>query len=352
MTDSTACDSWFLEHLVCPADHGALRQAGGELECGHGHRFPVVDGVPVMLLPDLQATMAGGDQSLARAHGAPGDPRAPELYLESLGISEDEKAGVVEFARRGGSIDPVVAYLVAATNGLMYRHLIGSLNRYPVPDLPLPAGEGRLLLDIGCSWGRWSLAAHARGYAAVGLDPSLGAVMAARRVARELGVPNRYVVGDARHLPFAPRLFDVTYSYSVIQHLSKANAAQAVREIGRVLKPGGTAKVQMPTRFGLRCLYHQARRGFREGSGFEVRYWTLPELGQLFGTHVGATRFDADCYFAIGLQLADESLMPPSLRRVIRASERAKSASRRWPVLVNVADSVFVESVARQGTRS
>ncbi len=339
-------DSWFLEHLACPADRGALRLRTGELECAAGHRFPIVDGVPVMLLESVPTTMAGTESSLRRARGEGADARAPELYLESLGISDAEKEGVVALARRDGPVDPVVAYLVAATNGLMYRHLIGSLDRYPVPDIPLPAGDGRLLLDVGCSWGRWSLAAHAKGYAVVGLDPSLGAVMAARRVARQLNVPNRYVVGDARCLPFASRLFDVTYSYSVLQHLSKADAAQAVGELGRVLKAGGTAKVQMPTRYGLRCLYHQVRRGFREGTGFEVRYWTLAELRRLFTARVGATRFEADCYFAIGLQSSDERLMTPGLRRVVRASEFLKAASRRWPALIGVADSVFAEAVA------
>lgn len=298
-----------------------------------------------MLLQEIPPTMAGGDASLGRARGDPGDQRAPELYLESLGISEAEKRGVVELARRDGPIDPVVAYLVAATNGLMYRHLIGALDRYPIPDIPLPVGEGRLLLDVGCSWGRWSLSAHAKGYLVVGLDPSLGAVMAARRVARQLGAPNKYVVGDARYLPFAPRLVDVAYSYSVLQHLSKVDAGKAAGEIGRVLKPGGLAKVQMPTRYGVRCLYNQARRGFREGTGFEVRYWTLPELWRLFTACVGVTRFEANCYFAIGLQPSDEPLMTPGLRRVVRASERVKAISRRWPALVGVADSVFVEAV-------
>lgn len=344
MTDRTACDSWFLEHLVCPADHGTLRQVGEELECAGGHRFPLVDGIPVMLLGERPATMAGGEASLARAQGESADLRAPDLYLESLGISDAEKAGVVALARRGGSIDPVVAYLVAATNGLMYQHLIGRLDRYPVPDLPLPAGEGRLLLDVGCSWGRWSLAAHAKGYTAVGIDPSLGAVMAARRVARKLGVPNRYVVGDARYLPFKSALFDVTYSYSVLQHFSKADAARAVGEMGRVLNPGGTAKVQMPTRYGLRCLYHQVRRGFREGTGFEVRYWTLAELLRLFTARVGAAEIEADCFFGLGLQPSDQALMPPASRRVLRLSERLKRASRRWPSLVGMADSVFVEA--------
>ena len=344
-TPAALLDPWFLDHLVCPVDHGALQLVGGAFECAAGHRFPIVDGVPVMVVESVPPTMAGGEQSLARARGIPGDTRAPGLYLESLGISEDEKLGVIDLARRGSSIDAVVAYLVAATNGLMYRHLIGTLNRYPIPDLPLPSGHGGLLLDVGCSWGRWSLAGHTKGYNVVGIDPSLGAVMAARRVARQLGVPNRYLVADARYLPFPPRLFDVTYSYSVLQHLSTADAARAVREMGRVLKRGGIAKVQMPTRYGLRCLYHQARRRFREATGFEVRYWTHSDLRRLFTAAVGATRFEVDCYFGIGLQQADEPIMPPALQRVLWASNRLKAASRFVPGLPRLADSVYVEAV-------
>ena len=343
-----AVDPWYLEHLACPVDHEPLHLSGGGLGCGSGHWFPVVDGVPVMLIEQAPPTMAGSDATLGRALGGAGDSRAPELYLETLGINEAEKQGVVELAARGGPVDPVVAHLVAATNGLMYRHLIGALTQYPVPDLPLEPGHGRRFLDVGSSWGRWSLAARAHGYDVVGIDPSLGAVMAARRVAQQLGAPNRYLVADARYLPFRSRQFHVTYSYSVLQHLSQADTALAVAEMGRVLKPGGTAKVQMPTRFGLRCLYHQLRRGFREGVGFEVRYWTLAELRRLFTAKVGATRFDADCYFGIGLQRSDEHLMTPRLKRVVGASERMKAWSRRWPALVSVADSVFVEAIARQ----
>ena len=168
--------------------------------------------------------------------------------------------------------------------------------------------------------------------------------MAARRVARQLGIPVRHIVGDVRHLPFAARRFDCVYSYSVLQHLSRADATAAVSEIGRVLVDGGVAKVQMPTRFGLRCLYHQARRGFREGRGFEVRYWSLPALGSLFGTGVGKNRVEADCYFGIGLQPADAPLMTWRLQRVLSASEWLKRVSRRFPPLVWAADSGFVEA--------
>lgn len=340
-------DPWFVENLACPADHQPLRSVGEALVCDAGHHYPVVDGVPVMLRNDVSQTIDLANASLKRALRQELDARAPHLHLESLGISEDEKRGVLELAQSDSPIDPVVAYLVAATNGLMYKHLIGGLDRYPVPVMPLPAGHGRRLLDVGCSWGRWCLAAAARDYEAVGIDPSLGAVMAARRVARQLGVSTRYLVADARHLPFAPHSFDVTYSYSVLQHLSPADAEHAVSEMGRVLKPGGHAKVQMPTAFGARCLYHQARRSFRRAVGFEVRYWTIPALMRLFSRHVGATRVEADGYFGIGLQPSDEPLMTPALQRILRTSERLKGASRRWRPLVWIADSVFVESEAR-----
>lgn len=339
-------DPWFAANLACPVDHGGLVMAGDTLVCANRHRYPVVDGVPVMLRQDVAATISLAEASWDRASGAAPDDRAPGLYLESLGIDDDEKRGVLELAARGGAIDPVVAYLVAATNGLMYKHLIGSLEQYPIPDLALPRGDGRRLLDVGCSWGRWSIAAARLGYDVIGIDPSLGAVMAARRVARQLGLANRYIVADARHVPLPDATVDVTYSYSVLQHFSPEDAAGAVAEMGRVLKPGGLARVQMATRLGVRCLYHQARRRFRDARGFEVRYWTLGALQSLFGRHIGPARFEADCYFGIGLQQADAALMTPSLRRVLWASERLKRISHRVRPLVGVADSVFVEAVA------
>lgn len=337
-------DPWFAENLVCPVDYGPLRTGANELICAGGHRYPVVDDVPVMLRADVSQTIGLADASLKRAAQQEHDPRAPELYLESLGISETEKAEMLRLAKNKGAVDPVVAYLIAATNGLMYRHLIGRLDRYPIPDIPIPDGHGRRLLDVGCSWGRWSLAASAAGYDTVGIDPSLGAVMAARRVARQLGVSNHYIVGDARHLPFADGTIDVVFSYSVLQHFSEPDAAQAVAEMGRLLRPGGRVKVQMPTRFGVRCLYHQARRGFRAARAFEVRYRTLPELRLLFATRVGPVQFEADCYFGIGLQRSDAPMMTPALKAITAASETLKRASRRLPSLTRAADSVFVEA--------
>jgi SAM-dependent methyltransferase/uncharacterized protein YbaR (Trm112 family) len=334
-------DPWYTTHLVCPRDRAALSFTDGALVCPARHSYPVVDGIPVMLVAEAPETIGIAAASLAAASTL--DPTG--LHVETLSLSEDERRGILALQRSGSAIDPVVAYLVAATNGMMYRHLIGALGDYPIPELPMPEGKGRRLLDIGCSWGRWTIAAANRGYEAVGIDPSLGAVLAARRVATSLGRTARFVVGDARHLPFADAAFDAAYSYSVIQHLSYGDAALAVRQIGRVVKRSGVVRVQMPTRFGLRCLYHQARRRFRAATGFEVRYWTWAQLHRLFTEAVGDTRFEVDGYFGIGLQPADRALMTPTLRAVLGASESLKALSRVVPVLKRGADSVFVDAV-------
>ena len=85
-------------------------------------------------------------------------------------------------------------------------------------------------------------------------------------------------MADGRFLPFPDGSFSRVFSYSVLQHLSKENVQIVLPEIRRVLKTGGEAMVQLPNVFGLRSLYHEIRRGFRETRDFEVRYWTIPEL--------------------------------------------------------------------------
>ena len=100
-------DPWFLENLVCPVDRGPLEFQNGELYSENGRRYPVIDGVPVMLQDDVENTIGIADESLRRANdSSAADPRAPEFYLESLGIVEEENilgtSNRSEFASDGG----------------------------------------------------------------------------------------------------------------------------------------------------------------------------------------------------------------------------------------------------------
>lgn len=340
----TTLDNWYHENLACPRTHAPLSESGAGLVSPTGEFYPVVEGLPVLLRDDVEQTIGLARASLDRARGRLIDQRAPELYLESVGISEEEKIGVLDLARRRpDSIDPVVSYLVGATSGFAYLPLLGKLDRYPIPSFPLEGG-GQQLLDLGCSWSRWTIAAAKRGFDVVGLDPSLGALMAARRVSGALGIRSRYVCGDARFLPFRDASFDCIFSYGVLQHLSEPNVELVLQEVARVLKPGGVSLIQMANKAGLRSLYHQARRGFRVPKEFEVRYWSMRSLRETFDRLLGESTTFADCFFGLGLQKADMDLMPIAYRALIGLSEVVKGWSRNLPVLTNFADSVFLLS--------
>ena len=146
-----------------------------------------------------------------------------------------------------------------------------------------------MLLDIGCNWGRWSLAAALAGHQVIGVDIHLESLRMAKAIAVEMGVQPlpTFIVADARHLPFETGSFDSVFSYSVVQHFSKSNARLILLEIGRILRTGGLSMVQMPNSCALRSLSILARRGFSEGREFDVRYYSIPELITLFRKRLG-----------------------------------------------------------------
>jgi len=350
--------------LTCPGGHGPLTEDGAWLRCQADCSFPVVDGVPVLLRADLPLTIGLTAASLEQAHAfaraASSDALPPAIdpfdqppwWVRSLGIDDDKRHKVLARVAEGefastNAVDPVISYLVAETNGIAYRQAVGCLNEVPIPNLRLPLGGGRTLLDVGCSWGRWVVAAARLGYRPIGLDPSLGAVMAARRLTRSLGIEAHFVVGDARVLPFRAGSLDTVFSYSVVQHLSFEDATQAVTEMGRVLASGGNALVQMPNRLGIRSLQHQVRRRFRPATGFEVRYWSLARLIELFRTAVGPTEWSVDCFFGLGLQATDLAYMGILARAATHTSEALRKVAKHLRPLGQVADSVYLNAHKR-----
>jgi SAM-dependent methyltransferase/uncharacterized protein YbaR (Trm112 family) len=320
------------EILVCPCDRTDLTRAGDWLTCTKGHRFPIVDEIPVMLVPDVRQTAWWATSSIQQANDTvSGNRTVASLQPANLG---DET-----------TVDPYVQLAVASTGGYLYGPLVGQLRRYPIPDLRALPSDGSLFLDIGCNWGRWCVAAARKGYRPIGIDPTLEAVLAARRVTRALGVDVVLVVGDGRYLPFREESIDFAFSYSVVQHLSKEDAKMTLASTRSVLKAGGKSKIQMPNRYGVRSLYHQARRGFTEGVEFDVRYWTPGELLECFSQLVGPSRLEVDGYFGLGVQPADRPLLPRRYRAVVTASEILRTVSHHIPAAIQFADSLYVDSV-------
>jgi SAM-dependent methyltransferase len=327
-------DNWLQERLVCPREHSVLRFERKEAVCEQGHRYPVVEGIPVLLVDDV-----------AQTHG-----EARKALEVAWSDNAAERVGITETSEE--AINPHVQQLVASTCGFLYRPLIGKLRRYPIPELRLPAGEGRTLLDIGCSWGRWTVAAARKGYHGVGLDPSLGAALVAAQVSRQLGLECQFVVGDARYLPFRPASLDTVFSYSVIQHFSKEDAHRALEEIGRVMTASGRALVQMPNAYGIRSLYHSARRGRRAPRDFDVRYWTPDELRNAFREKIGPAQVTVDGFFGLGIQSSDLDLLPWHYRAIAQISGWLRSLSKCVPFLGQFADSLFLEVQREQAPSS
>ena len=115
---------------------------------------------------------------------------------------------------------------------------------------------GDTVLDLGCGFGRHAFEAARRGASVVALDAGsdevngVAATFAAMVEAGELARGSLHanvVQGDALHLPFPDGSFDRVICSEVLEHIPDDLAA--MRELTRVLRPGGTMAVTVP-RFG------------------------------------------------------------------------------------------------------
>jgi SAM-dependent methyltransferase len=89
-------------------------------------------------------------------------------------------------------------------------------------------------------------AAH-RGARAFGIDISEPTVRQARAAFTHGTGALRAAAADVRALPFRDASFDAIYSMGTIEHFDETE--QAVKEMARVLKPGGCAIIGVPNRY-------------------------------------------------------------------------------------------------------
>lgn len=129
---------------------------------------------------------------------------------------------------------------------------------------------GDWLLDAGCGGGRHCFGALDRGAHVVGLDldvPSLRIARAGiheRRGRAEAKLHGGVLRGDVFRLPFPDGAFDRAICSEVMEHVHDYTAA--ARELARVVRPGGTLGVTIPTAV-TEWLYWLANRRYFESPG-------------------------------------------------------------------------------------
>ncbi|CAN5468964.1 class I SAM-dependent methyltransferase [soil metagenome] len=159
-------------------------------------------------------------------------------------------------------------------------------------DVPWRGDEA--VLDVGCGRGLMLIGAAKRLTTgkATGIDlwqeQDLGGNRpeATRRNAELEGVTDRVVIetGDARKLPFADAAFDLVLSNAALHNIYQAEErVSAVRQIARVIKPGGRAILM-----DIRNLNEYARvlreAGFREVSAPQVPVMSILLMILTFGS--------------------------------------------------------------------
>ena len=115
----------------------------------------------------------------------------------------------------------------------------------------VPSGK---LLDVGSSYGFFLKTAREMGYEVQGLELN---ERAARYAEKNFGVPVRRKLLEECNFP--GESFDIVTMFGVIEHLPRP--VEVVREVGRILKPGGLFVGRCPNVQGLVCavLHAEAR---------------------------------------------------------------------------------------------
>ena len=199
----------------------------------------------------------------------------------------------------------------------------------------LPARD-RLILDAGCGTGgmlSW-LARYTKRHEVAGID----LVHTALEFCRQRN-HKHLAQASATHLPFVDAVFDLVTSFDVLVQLPGEGAdEQAIREMHRVLRPGGIAYVRV-------AAYEWMRSGHDEALGTQRRYklTTLVERMEQAGFRslratyanslllpVAAARRLVLKRLALADAGSDVKPLPPKLKGLNRALTSVLQSEARW----------------------
>jgi SAM-dependent methyltransferase len=142
---------------------------------------------------------------------------------------------------------------------------------------------GERVLDMGCGAGRHAFEMYRRGADVIAFDQDADELSVVRDLfvaMREAGeVPDGAEAdvkeGDALSLPFADGEFDRVVAAEVLEHIPAD--IQAIEELARVLRPGGTLAVSVP-RWLPEVINWKLSADYHNVPGGHIRIYTDKEL--------------------------------------------------------------------------
>jgi SAM-dependent methyltransferase len=116
----------------------------------------------------------------------------------------------------------------------------------------LGVGAGTKVIDVGCGAGRHTFEAYRRGADVIGFDQNVADLNDVDEILQAMkdkgeapaSAKAQVVKGDALELPYADGTFDCVIASEILEHVPEDT--QAISELVRVLKPGGSLAITVP----------------------------------------------------------------------------------------------------------
>jgi SAM-dependent methyltransferase/uncharacterized protein YbaR (Trm112 family) len=217
-----------MAYIICPGCSGELalkvfRQDEAEiiegcLICqGCNNLYPIVQGVPRLLAPDLLPKLVSGYGTFLKTHDLTHQLRG---HLKIYGTDEKIAKGFEFEWQKHSRILP--------EHEKEFRHVLADV-------LPPDEFEGRVILDAGCGQGRFSYFSQQYGAKTViSFDLGEQVLISSRNLK---GMDNVHVVQASIYNPPFKQVFDMIYSIGVIHHLPEPE--KGFRKLFTLVKEGG-----------------------------------------------------------------------------------------------------------------